>query len=59
MIALDSSKEQALDDAKAIQKANSTGNLAQKGNANTTTFFITEETKETILDFSQRTVKLL
>ena len=58
MIAIDLSKHQALDaDLKAIQQINFTGNLAQDGN--TTIFFITEEAKETILDFSEGTVRVL
>ena len=42
-----------------LQQINFTGNLAREGNANTTIFFIIEEAKETILDFSQGTVKVL
>ena len=58
MIAIDLIKQQALDaDPKAIQQINFTGNLDRAGN--TTIFFIFEETKETILDFSQGTVKVL
>ena len=58
MKAIDLSKQQALDaDLKAIQQINFTGNLAQDGN--TTIFFITEEAKETILDFSEGTVRVL
>ena len=58
VIAIDLSKQQALDaDLKAIQQINFTGNLAQDGN--TTIFFITEEAKETILDFSEGTVRVL
>ena len=49
MIAIDLSKQQALDaDPKAIQQINFITNLDQDGN----TFFIIEEAKETILDFS-------
>ena len=62
MIATDLSKQQALDsDPKAIQRINFTGNLnrGQNVNDNTTMFFIIEEVKETILDFSQGTVKVL
>ena len=60
MIAIDLSKEQALDaDPKAIKQINFTGKLSQEGYANRTMFFIIEEVKETGLDFSQRTVKLL
>ena len=52
---LDLSKQQALDaDPKAIQQINFTGNLDQDECA--TMFFIIEEAKETILDFSQGTV---
>ena len=58
VIAIDLSKQQALDaDLKAIQQINFTGNLAQDGN--TTIFFITEEAKKTILDFSEGTVRVL
>ena len=55
MIAIDLSKQQALDgDLRAIQQINFTANLDRGGN--TTMFFITEEAKETVLDFSQGTV---
>ena len=58
MIAVDLSKQQALDaDPKAIQQINFTANLDRAGN--TTMFFIIEEAKETMLDFSQGTVKVL
>ena len=58
MIAIDLSKQQALDaDPKAIQKINFTRNLDRAAGA--TMSFIIEEVKETILDFSQRTVKVL
>ena len=57
MIAVDLSKEQGLEaDPGAIQQINFTANLARAGN--TTTFFIIEEAKETVLDFSQGTVKV-
>ena len=57
MIAINSSKQQALDtDPRAIQQINFTGNLDRAGN--TTMFFIIEEPKETVLDFSQETVKV-
>ena len=62
MIAIDLSKQQALDsDLKAVQQINFTGNLSRGRNINdiTTMFFIIEEEKETILDFSQGTVKVL
>ena len=58
MIAIDLSKQQALNvDPRAIQQINFTANLDREGN--TTTFFTTEEAKETILDFSQGTVRVL
>ena len=51
-IVIDLSKQQELDvDSKATQQTNFSGNLNRAGN--TTMFFIIEETKETILDFSQ------
>ena len=51
MIAVDLSKQQALDaDPRAIQQINFTGNLDRAGN--TRVYFILEEAKETILDFS-------
>ena len=57
MIAIHWSKQQALDaDPKAIQQRNFTENLDWQ--ANTTMFFIIKEIKETILDFSQWTVKV-
>ena len=50
--------QQELDaDPKAIQQINSTENLDSP--ANRTMFFIVEEAKEAILDFSQRTVQFL
>ena len=58
MIAMDLSKQQALHaDARAIQQINFTANLDRNGN--TTMFFIIEEVKETVIDFSQVTVKLM
>ena len=58
MIAVDLSKQLALDaDPRAIQQINFTGNLDRDGN--TRVYFILEEAKETILDFSQGTVKVL
>ena len=58
MIAINLSKQQAPDvDLKAIQQINFIANLDREGN--TTIFFIIEEVKETILDFSQGTVKVL
>ena len=58
MIAKDLSKQQALDDdPRTIQQINFTANLDRA--ENTTMFFIIEEAKETVLDFSQGTVKFL
>ena len=58
MIAVDLSKQQALDaDPRVIQKVNFTANLDRAGN--TRVYFILEEAKETILNFSQGTVKVL
>ena len=58
MIAIDLSKQQALDaDPRAIQQINFTANLDRDGN--TTMFFITEEAKETVSDFSQGTIRVL
>ena len=58
MITIDLSKQQALDaDPKAIQQINFTPNLDWAGN--TRIFFILEEAKETILNFSEGTVKVL
>ena len=58
MIALDLSKQQALDaDPKEINQTNFTANPDEAGN--TTMFFIIEKAKETILDVSQGTVKVL
>ena len=58
MIATCLSKQQALDgDPRPIQQINVSTNLDRAGN--TTIFFIIEEAKETVLDFSQGTVKVL
>ena len=55
---IDFSKEQALDaDPRATQQIPFTANLDRNGN--TTIFFIIEEAKETFLDFSHGTVKVL
>ena len=52
MITIDLSKQQALDaDPRAIQQINFTENLDRDGN--TRIYFTLEETKETVLDFSQ------
>ena len=58
MIAVDLSKQQALDaDPRAIQQINFTANLERA--ENTRVYIILKEAKETILDFSQGTVKVL
>ena len=58
LIAIDLSKQEALDaDPQGMQQIIFTGNLEQDGNR--TIFFITEETKETILDLSQETERVL
>ena len=52
------SKQQAFDaNPRAIQQINFTASLDRDGN--TTMFFIIEEAKGTVLDFSQGTVKVL
>ena len=58
MITIDLSKQQALNvDPKAIQQINFIANLDR---ANSTRFyFILEEVKETVSEFSQGTVKVL
>ena len=59
MRAIDLSKQQALNpDLKAMQQINLTGFQAEDVNHNTMSFII-EVAKETILDFSHGTVKLL
>ena len=56
LIAIDLSKQQRLDaDPRAIQQINFTGNLNQAEGA--TIFFITDEAKETILNFSKGILK--
>ena len=56
MISIDLDKQQELDpDPKATQQNNFTGNLDWAGNI--TMFFILEEEKETILDFSKGKVR--
>ena len=58
LIAIDLSKQQKLDaDPKATQKINFTGNLDRAESS--AMFFIIEEAKETVLDFSKRSVNLL
>ena len=56
MVAIDLSKQQGLDaDVKAIQQINFTGNIDREA----TMLFSAEEAKETILDFSQGTMRVL
>ena len=58
MIAIALIKQQALDaDLKVIQQISFTEKLDQVGN--TPIIFIIEETKETILDLSQGTMRVL
>ena len=58
MIAIDLSKQQTSDvDPRAIQQINFTTNFDKSGN--TRIYFILEEENETVLDFSQGTVKVL
>ena len=58
MIAIGLSKEQVLDtDPRAVQQSNFMANLDRAGD--TTMFFITEKAKETVLNFSEGTVKVL
>ena len=58
LIITDLSKQQVLDaDPKATQKINFTRNLDRA--RNTTMFLITDEAKETKLDFSDGTVNVL
>ena len=60
MVAIDLSKQQAVDvDPKSIQQISFTGNRGDDVNDNTTMFFIIEETKKTILNFSKGTVRVL
>ena len=58
MITIYLSKQQALNaEPKVIQQINFTGNLERDNGE--IIFFIIEETNETVLDFLQRTVKVL
>ena len=58
MITIDLNRQNELDaDPSAIQQINFTANLDRAGN--TTMFFIIEEAKETVFEFSQGTVKVL
>ena len=59
MIAIDLSKQQALDaDRKAIQQISFIGNLSGNNN-NRLIFFVIEEVKETVFNFSKEIVKVL
>ena len=56
MVSVDLSKQQSLDaDPKAIQEINFTANLERDGN--TRIYFVLEEAKKTVFEFSQGTVK--
>ena len=58
MIPVDISKQKALDaDPKSVQQINFTANIDTAGNARL--YFILEEAKETVYEFSQGTVKIL
>ena len=58
MIAIDLSEQQALDaDPRAIQQIDFSAILERVGN--TRIYFILEEAKETVIAFSQGTVKVL
>ena len=58
MFAIDLYKQQTLDaDPKAIQQINFTANLARGGSKKI--YFILEEAKEAVFEFSQGTVKFL
>ena len=58
MIAIDLSRQNELDaDLRVIREINFTANLDRAGNK--AIFFITEEAKETVFEFSQGTVKVL
>ena len=60
MIPIDLRKQQLLDaDRKAIQQINFRRNPARDPNTIITMFFIIEEAKESVLDFSQGTVRVL
>ena len=58
LFSIDLSKQQALDaDPRAIHQINFTANLDRAGN--TTIYFILEEAKGTVFEFSQGVVKVL
>ena len=57
MIAIDLSRQNEIDaDPRTIQQINFRANSGRAGN--TTLFFIIEEAKETVFEFSQSTVKV-
>ena len=58
MISVDLSKQKTLDaDPKAIKQISFTANLGRDGN--TRFYFILEEAKETVFEYSQGTVNVL
>ena len=58
MMAIDLNRQNELDaDPRPIQQIYFTANLDRAGN--TTIFFIIEEAKETVFEFSQGTIKVL
>ena len=57
MIAVDLSKQVLDADPRAIQQINFAANLDRAGN--TRIYFVLEEARETILEFSQGAVKVL
>ena len=58
LLTIDLSKQQTLNaDPRAIQQINFTANLDRAGN--TRFYFILEEAKETVFEFSQGTLKVL
>ena len=58
LIAIDLSKPQALDaDSRAVQQVKFTTNVDRAGN--TRNIFILKKPKETVLDFSQQSIKSL
>ena len=58
MIAIDLSKQKTLDaDPKAMQQIHFAGNIDE--DKYITMFFITEESRETVLDFPQGTARVL
>ena len=60
LIEIGLSKQQKLDAyPKAIKQMNFLGNLDREEGTTTTMFLIIEEAKETVLDFSKGTVKVL